>query len=90
MKYSPLITKVMQVIEIEESLMAEICEAANFEEKSCAEYINQILLNAIKNYRREKQIARQYAEAYGRFPQELDYSDEEFAKWKEIFERSEK
>ncbi len=80
----------MQVIEIEESLLEEICEAASFEEKSCSEYINEALLRAIKTYRREKQIAEQYAEAYGRFPQELDNSDEEFAKWKEIFELSEK
>ncbi len=80
----------MQVIEIEENLMAEICEAAKFEEKSCAEYINEALLKAIKMYRREKQVAEQYAKAYGEFPQELDDSDEEFAKWKEIFERSEK
>ena len=80
----------MQTIEIEESLMEEICEAANFEEKSCSEYINEALLRAIKKYRREKQISQQYADAYGRFPQELDNSDEEFAKWKEIFERSEK
>jgi len=80
----------MQVIEIEENLMAEICEAAKFEEKSCAEYINQALLRAVKIYRREKKIAEQYAEAYKRFPQELDDSDEEFAKWKDVFERSEK
>ena len=80
----------MQTIEIEENLLAEICEAANFEEKSCSEFINETLLKAIKKYRREKQIGQQYAEAYRRFPQELDDSDEEFAKWKEIFERSEK
>lgn len=80
----------MQVIEIEENLMAEICEAANFEEKSCSEFINEALLKAVKIYRREKQVAEQYAKAYGEFPQELDYSDEEFEKWKEIFERSEK
>ncbi len=86
----PLANKNMQTIEIEESLMEEICEAAKFEEKSCSEYINQALLKAIKKYRREKQIAGQYAEAYKRFPQELDDSDEEFARWKEIFERSEK
>ena len=80
----------MQTIEIEENLMAEICEAANFEEKSCSEYINEALLKAVKNYRREKQIGQKYADAYTRFPQELDDSDEEFAKWKEIIERSEK
>jgi hypothetical protein len=80
----------MQVIEIEENSMAEICEAANFEEKSCAEYINEALLRAIKIYRREKQVSGQYAKAYREFPQEIDDSDEEFAKWKEIFERSEK
>ena len=80
----------MQTIEIEENLMSEICEAANFEEKSCSEYINEALLKAVKAYRREKQIGQKYAEAYKRFPQELDDGDEEFAKWKEIFERSEK
>ena len=80
----------MQTIEIEDNLMAEICEAANFEEKTCSEYINETLLRAIKKYRREKQIGQRYAEAYRKFPPELDDSDEEFAKWKEIFERSEK
>ena len=80
----------MKTIEIEETLMAEICEAANFEGKDCLEFINGALLDAIKKYHREKQVGQQYAEAYRRFPQELDDSDEEFSKWKEIFERSEK
>lgn len=73
--------------------MAEICEAANFEEKSCSEYVNAVLREALKKYQKEREIARQYAEAYTKFPQELDDSDEEWEHWRkayEKFERSEK
>lgn len=83
-------SKAMPTIEIEDNLMTEICEAAKLEEKSCSEYINDALLATVKKYRRDKKIAEKYAETYQRFPQELAESEEEFAKWKEIFERSEK
>ncbi len=79
----------MQVIEIEDNLMAEICEAANFEEKSCSEYVHAVLGEALRKYRKEKQIAQQYAESYAKFPQELDDSDEEFEHWRKVFEEFE-
>ncbi|HSK70101.1 MAG TPA: hypothetical protein VK892_00290 [Pyrinomonadaceae bacterium] len=89
--------KVMTVeIKIEEGLMAEICEAADFEQKSCSEYINSALRAALQNTerkRREPEAVRRFKESYEKFPQELDDSDEEWEYWRkqyEKFERSEK
>ena len=50
--------------------MAEICEAANFEERAVRN-TSMRLAQSDKNYRHEKQVAEQYAKAYGQFPQDL-------------------
>lgn len=79
----------MQVIEIEDSLMNEVCEAATFEEKSCSEYVNKVLREALGRYRKERKIAEQFEESYRKFPQELDDSDEEFEHWRKVYEKLE-
>jgi uncharacterized protein (DUF1778 family) len=94
LEFSYSMVKDMQVIEhkieIDEMLLAEIEEAAEFEHKTSSDYVNEILLGALKKYRKDKEIAHRYKEAYTKFPQELDDSDEEFAKWQEVYERSRK
>lgn len=88
--------KAMQVIEIEENLMAEICEAANFEDKSCEEYVNSALREALRNTDNQRLLPekiRRFKESYEKYPQELDDSEEEWAHWRKVydeFERSEK
>jgi len=84
----------MQVIEIEESLMTEVCEAANFEDKSCSEYIKGALHEALRrteNKRLEPEKIARTIESFRKFPQEFDDSDEEFEHWRKVygeFERS--
>ena len=92
MKYSPLTKKAMQVIEIEESLMAEICEAANFEEKSCSDYVNIALREALRkteNKRLDPEKIKRFKESYEKYPQELDDSDEEWEHWRKAYEKFE-
>jgi uncharacterized protein (DUF1778 family) len=92
LEFSYSMVKDMQVIEhkieIDEMLLAEIEEAAEFEHKTSSDYVNEILLGALKKFRKDKEIAHRYKEAYTKFPQELDDSDEEFAKWQEVYDRS--
>lgn len=88
--------KAMQFIELEENLMAEICEAATFEDKSCSEYVNAALREALQktvNKRLEPEKIKRHKESYEKYPQELDDSDEEWEHWRKVyekFERSEK
>ena len=77
----------MQVIEIEENLMAEICEAANFEGKTCSEYINNTLQDAVRSYRREKKVSEVYKKAYTDLPQELDSDEAENDHWKTVYDK---
>lgn len=79
----------MQVVQIDESLLPEICEAANFEEKTCSDYVNNVLREALRKYRKEKEVSRMYAESYRKFPQELDDSDEEYEHWRKVYEKLE-
>ncbi|MBC7796203.1 MAG: hypothetical protein H7Z37_04930 [Pyrinomonadaceae bacterium] len=82
----------MQTVEIEDSMMAEICEAAKFEEKSCNEYIHRVLLEAIERTqlkRREPEAVKQYIESYEKFPQEIEISDEESQHWQKVYEKFE-
>jgi len=83
----------MQVIEIEDKLMAEICEAANFEGKSCSEFVNAAFLEALRKteYKRlEPERIRRHKESYEKFPQELDDSDEEWEHWRKVYEEFER
>ena len=79
--------KFMQVVEIEENLMAEICKAANFEGKTCSEYINKALQDAVRSYRQEKKVSEMYEKAYADSPQELDSDDAEIEHWKKVYDK---
>lgn len=85
--------KIMQVLEIEEKLMTEICEAADFENKTCSEYVNSALKDALRkteNRRLEPEREKRHRESYEKFPQELDDSEEEWAYWQKVYEESER
>jgi Arc/MetJ family transcription regulator len=76
-----------QRIEIDETLLAEIEEAAEFVDKTSSEFVNEALLKSLKRYRRDKEIAQRYKEAYGKFPQELDDSEEEWEYWRNEYQK---
>ncbi|MEP7211836.1 MAG: hypothetical protein ABI791_02095 [Acidobacteriota bacterium] len=83
----------MQVIEVEEDLLAEICEAANFEGKSCAEYVSRALREALReteNLRLMPEKIQRHKESYEKYPQELDDSEEEWAYWRKVYEEFER
>jgi metal-responsive CopG/Arc/MetJ family transcriptional regulator len=76
-----------QKIEIDKTLLAEIEEAAEFVHKTSSEFVNEVLLKSLKRYRRDKEIAQRYKEAYGKFPQELDDSEEEWEHWRKEYQK---
>ncbi len=83
----------MQILEIEENLMTEVCEAANFEEKTCSEYVKSALETALKKTKHRRlapEREKRHRESYEKFPQELDDSEEEWAYWRKIYEESER
>ncbi len=83
----------MQIIEIEDSLMTEICEAASLEKKTCSEYINSALKDALKkteNKRLDPEKLKRFEESYKKFPQELDDRNEEWEYWQKEYEKFER
>ena len=86
----------MQILEIDDKLMAEICEAANFEGKSCAEYVKSALREAVRSTENQRLLPEKierFNKSYEAYPHDLDDSEEEWAHWRKVyeeFERSEK
>jgi Arc/MetJ family transcription regulator len=86
--------KDMQVIEhkieIDETLLAEIEEAAEFEQKSLVEYVDfalRIALKRTENKRLLPEKIRKFKESYEKFPDELETSEEEWAYWDKQYKK---
>ena len=80
-------------IEIDETLLIEIEDAAEFEQKSLEDYVNSALRVALKrteNKRNLPEKIRQCKESYEKFPQELDDSEEEWEHWRKVYEKIER
>ncbi len=79
-----------QKIEIDKTLLTEIEEAAEFEQKSLEDYVDFALRTALKrteNIRLKPERDRKCKESYEKFPAELDDSDEEWAYWAKQYEK---
>lgn len=82
-----------QKIEIDETLLTEIEEAAKFEHQTLLDYVNSALRDALKkteNRRLMPEKIRKFKESYEKFPAELDDSEEEWEHWRKAYEKSER
>ena len=73
-------------IELEDSVMTEICEAAQFEEKTCAQYVEEALQSALGKRRKQlatnltdEEKAQRTLESYRQIPQQ----QEEYEVWQD-------
>ena len=67
----------MQVVEIEEDLLAEIDEAVKRTSKSRTEFVREALLEALNRQNNDEEKIRRFAESYRRQPQQ----PEEYEVW---------
>lgn len=81
-----------KTIEIDDALLLELRQAAEFEQKTVSDYINEALRSALKsteNRRLLPEKIRKFKESYEKFPQELDDSEEEWEHWRKEYEKFE-
>lgn len=77
-------------IEIDETLLAEIEEAAEFEQKSLVDYVESALRFALKRTEIIQQYpekVRRFKESYEKFPDELETSEEEWEYWDKQYKK---
>jgi len=72
----------MQIVEIQidEETLSEVDEAIKVLGENREDVFRQTFLDLAKRKKREAEIARQYAEAYGKHPQ----TAEEIEEWEEV------
>ena len=82
-----------KTIEIDDALLVELQKAAEFEQKTVSDYVDEALraaLKATENRRQLPEKIRKYKESYEKFPAELDDSEEEWEHWRKQYEEFKK
>jgi len=82
-----------KTIEIDDALLVELQKAAEFEQKTVSDYVDEALhaaLKATENKRLLPEKIRKHKESYEKFPQDLDDSEEEWEHWRKQYEEFEK